>query len=146
MKTTKGSGTAFDDIQRINERLLPCIPSVRFVPEYPCEWEEIMKEYNESKPIIAWMWLSDNRDATGIRGCGHSVVIFDILPQGLICYNDPIHGVVSEDTGTFISKWEHEDVNRTLVKVKVGDRTQRDMSEYLIETIEGEEDEASNSR
>lgn len=80
VKTTKGSGTAFDDIQRINERLLPCIPSVRFVPEYPCEWEEIMKEYNESKPIIAWMWLSDNRDATGIRGCGHSVVIFDILP------------------------------------------------------------------
>jgi len=130
---TEGGGTSFDDIIRINEKLLTSEPSVEFAPKYPCEWEEIVEENTKGKPIIAWIWLSDNRG----HGCGHSVVIFDInVSEGVIYYKDPIHGDIEEDVGQFISKWEHEDVNKTLVKVKVGERVQRKIPEYAMEREE----------
>jgi hypothetical protein len=45
--------------------------------------------------------------------------------------------------GTFISKWEHQAVNRSLNRVEVGERAQRDLSEY---SIKFEEEEESNER
>jgi len=130
-----GGGTVFQDVVRINEALLSAEPSVEFIPEYPCDWKEIVEENEKGKPIIAWVWLSDNRG----HGCGHSVVVFEIdRSEGTIYYNDPAHGVIEEDIGKFISKWEHEDVNRSLIKVKVGERIQRKIPEYLKE-IEEEE-------
>jgi len=130
-----GGGTTFDDVTRINERLLASEPSVEFSPEYPCEWREIVEENEKGKPIIAWIWLSSDRASDNREhGCGHSVVIFDInVSEGVIYYNDPIHGNVDEDIGRFISKWEHEDVNKTLIKVKVGERVQRKIPEYAME-------------
>jgi hypothetical protein len=93
VRTEVGRGTSFDDIPRINTRLLPSIPSVRFYAEYPCAWDDIVKENNEGKPIIAWVWLPDSRDPSGERGCGHSVVITDLdLSLGEIYFNDPIRG------------------------------------------------------
>lgn len=50
-----GGGTTFDDVTRINEKLLPSEPSVEFSPEYPCEWKEIVEENEKRKPIIAWI-------------------------------------------------------------------------------------------
>jgi hypothetical protein len=144
IKTEAGRGTSFDDITRVNTRLLPSIPSIKFYAEFPCPWDNIIKENGEEKPIIAWVWLPNNRDPTGERGCGHSVVITDLdLSLGEIFYNDPLTGVCREDMGKFISKWEHEEVNRSLVRVEVGERAQRVLGEY---SIEFEEEEEPNER
>jgi hypothetical protein len=140
VKTEVGRGTSFDDIPRVNTRMLPSIPSLKFYAEFPCPWDDIIRENKEEKPIIAWMWLPNSKDPTGERGCGHSVVITDLdLSLGEIYYNDPIKGVCQEDMGKFISKWEHEAVNRSLIRVEVGERAQRDLSEYSIEFEKEEE-------
>lgn len=123
----RGKGTVFHDVAKINEELRTAIPSVEFVPGYPCDWKEILEENEKGKPIIAWLWLSDNRG----HGCGHSVVIFDVNPsEGSIHYNDPARGVTKEEIGKFISQWEQVDVNRSLIKVKVGEKIQREIVEY----------------
>jgi len=135
IRTEVGKGTVFHDITKINEMISSSLPSVDFVVEYPCEWDEIVEENENRKPIIAWIWLSDNRG----HGCGHSVVVFDIdRSEGVIYYNDPALGVVQEDIGKFISKWEDENVNSSLIKVRVGEKIQRKLPEYSIE-IEKEE-------
>jgi len=141
VRTQEGRGTTFDDIDRINQRLLPSIPSVKFCPEFPCEWSTVGKENREGRPIIAWLWIPDDRDPQRIRGCGHSVVITDLDESlGEVFYNDPLKGECKEDTGSFISKWEHEAVNRTLIRVEVGERKQREISEFAV----GYEDEEEN--
>lgn len=139
IKTIIGEGTSFDFIHEINARLLTSVPSVKFLAKFPCKWDEVIEENNEGKPIIAWIWLSDSRDPTGEKGCGHSVVITDIdVSLGEIFYNDPLKGLCKEDIGTFISKWEHEVVNQSLIKVEIEDRAQRYLPEYSEEVEEEE--------
>lgn len=124
---TEIGGTRWVNLTRINEALLTSFPSVEFVPEYPCDWKEVENENTKGKPIIVWIWLSDDRGL----GCGHSVVVFDIdRSEGVVHYNDPARGIIHEDIGTFISKWENENVNKSLIKVKVGERIQRKLPEY----------------
>lgn len=68
------------------------------------------------------------------------MVITDLdLPLGEIYYNDPLKGSCKEDMGSFISKWEHEEVNRSLVRAEVGERAQREMVEYSEKFEEEEE-------
>jgi len=133
IRTRKGRGTSFDTIKEINELLSGSEPSVEFFPEFPCEWEEVEEENDNRNPIIAWKWLSDNRGG----GTGHSVVVIDVNhDEGIIVYNDPLVGEKNEDVGSFISAWEDENVNRTLIKVRIGMKIQKKIPDYPIKAEE----------
>lgn len=51
VRAIPGRGTSFEDITRINARLLPSIPSVKFFAEYPCPWDDIVRENSERNPL-----------------------------------------------------------------------------------------------
>lgn len=138
VETEIGGGTLFHNVTLINERLISKKLYVRFVPRYPCDWKDIEDQNDRRKPIIAWIWLSGD---SGTRGCGHSVVIVDIdRSGGMIHYIDPARGEIVESIVEFISKWENENVNRSLYMVEVERREQTRITEYR------EEEEKSDER
>jgi len=132
---TDETGTELDDVSKINEKLLKATLSVKFEPKYLCALREIEDEIGEGKPVIVWVWLSDDRGG----GCGHSVVITDINRlEGVIGYNDPIFGEREEEIGTFMSRWDNININRILIKVKIEKRPQRLIPEYAERKVEEE--------
>jgi CRISPR/Cas system-associated endoribonuclease Cas2 len=59
------------------------------------------------------------------------VVIYDVNEStGEIYYNDPAQKPRCEDVASFISKWEDENVQRSLISVEVEKRKQTKIQEY----------------
>jgi len=120
MKTDAKSGgqTIIDNIPLVNELLTTRNFNIRFVPIYPCEWKSVLKENENGKPVIAWIWDPDKNDPN--IGTGHSVVITNVDKEnGIIFLNDPARGQISLDVVTFISQWENENVDKTLILLEI---------------------------
>ncbi|MGD0496207.1 MAG: C39 family peptidase [Candidatus Bathyarchaeia archaeon] len=116
-------GTSLDDVKKINDKLLKTVPSVEFVTEMNCSFFEIEKEILQGKPVIAWIKIPYS----------HSVVVTGLDTTLLIVYyNDPQRGKRQMEMGKFISCWG--EVDNTLIKVKVGEKLQRIMPEYVPKT------------
>lgn len=120
-------GTSLEDVKKINAKLLKTVPSIEFVAEMNCSFSEIEKEILQGKPVIAWVRIPFS----------HSIVVTGIDTTLLIVYyNDPQKGKRQMEMGKFISCWG--EVDNTLVKVKVGEKLQRIIPEYVGNTQQRE--------
>jgi len=130
--TKLGGGTEFKNISLINKIYTSKKYRITFNPQSPRSWSDIIEENKNQKPLIAWIWLSNDE---GTRGVGHSVVICDIdKSRGDIYYNDPAKKPMRrEDIASFISKWENENVNCAIITVEVEKRKQTQIPEYSKE-------------
>jgi hypothetical protein len=128
--TIMGRGTELKNVSRINELYNSKKYYVTFFPKHPCAWDEIVQENGKRKPLIAWVWLSND---DGSRGSGHAVVIRNIdEPRGEIYFNDPSkpEPMFSEDIPKFLSKWSDENVDYALVTFKVEEKNQTHLPDY----------------
>ena len=127
---TEIDGTYPEKITNLNKNkeVLKTIPSLEFEVELRTHsFSEIEDELEANRPVIAWVELSD---AKGIHKAAHSIVITGLERENhLIYYNDPMFGEKQEDIGTFMSRWEN--VDRILIKVKIGTKEQRILDEYV---------------
>jgi hypothetical protein len=125
---TTSDGTIFENVKLINsdERVLKAIPSIEIVAKYEHHvLNEIEEELSNGRPVIAWILPPEAVD----REMQHSIVITGIDKTGYkISYNDPIFGGREMSLGEFISCWDETD--RTLIKIKVGERIQRILDEW----------------
>jgi len=126
---TRGDGTLPQNVRNLNTDLnvLRAIPSLEFDVDLRMHTlSEIEEEIRANRPVIAWVELSD---AAGHK-CSHAVVVTGMDRQtDLIYYNDPMLGETQEEVGAFLSRWEN--VDRILIKVKIGKREQRLLDEYV---------------
>jgi len=124
---TKIDGTLPEKVKKLNTNLdvLRSIPSLEFDVDLKTHsFSEIEDEIKANRPVIAWIELSD-----GIHRCGHAVVVTGLdREKHLIYFNDPMFGEKQEEIGSFMSRWDNLD--RILIKVKIGKREQRLLDEY----------------
>ena len=122
-------GTPLENVERINEKLHKTVPSVEFVAELNCSFDEIRNEISQGKPVIAWVRIPYS----------HSVVVTGLNEEMLVIYyNDPQLGKKQIEMGRFISAWNSSD--NVLIKVKIGEKIQRIIPEYA-EKIEEKREE-----
>jgi predicted double-glycine peptidase len=122
-------GTELKNVRNMNEALEKAIPSVEFDVDFKShDFKEIEEELAKSRPCIAWLLVRE----TGSREYWHSVVIrgFDRRNQ-TVSVNDPQRGQMDMQTAQFIEEWEGTE--RTLIKLKVGEKIQRKLTEYMEE-------------
>jgi hypothetical protein len=120
-------GTALENVEKINERLLKANPSIEFVTEMNCSFSEIENEILQGKPVIVWF---ENPHP-------HSIVVTGFNKELLVLYyNDPFEGKTHIRMGEFISAWSKMD--NVLIRVKIGEKKQRIIPEY---TEKGERSE-----
>ena len=131
---TRVDGTLPENVRNLNTNLkvLRAIPSLEFDVGLMHSFSEIEEEIGANRPVIAWVELLE-----GIHRCAHAIVITGLdREKHLIYYNDPIFGEKEEEIGTFMSRWEN--VDRLLIKVKIGKREQRLLDEYVRREEKGE--------
>jgi len=120
-------GTTFENIKLINEKIMKAKPSLEFVAGSGHKYEEIVKELTEpnGRPVIAWITMPSPQG-----DFNHSIVITDVDEEKLlIYYNDPVYGKENMPLREFMDMWEAS--FRILIKVKIGEREQRDIREYI---------------
>jgi hypothetical protein len=133
---TKRDGTYPEKILQLNKvkEVMTAIPSIEF--EYEMKRHtigEIMEELNDKQPMIAWVTLMPGHKSA------HAVVITGLdMENRTVYYNDPIYGEQKDDLPSFLTRWEDQD--RTLIKVKIGKKTQR-----MLEEFEETKDSATQS-
>ena len=124
---TTPDGTDFNGVAAINKRLERVIPSVAFeVNERSYQFSDIETELAQRRPVIAWIFVSDDKGG----GCWHAAVItgYDRQNQA-ISLNDPMRGQISLTVQQFMAEWVKGD--QTLIRLMVGDRLQRKITEYM---------------
>jgi ABC-type bacteriocin/lantibiotic exporter with double-glycine peptidase domain len=122
-------GTTFENIELINELLLDAKPSLEFVAGSGHSFDEIKEELGEPNrlPVIAWITVPSPQGSFN-----HSIVITDIDEEKLIiCLNDPVYGKETMSIREFMQMWEQS--FRILIRIRIGERKQRLMKEYLKE-------------
>lgn len=128
VRTTR-DGTVFNNVNRINsnKEILRAIPSIEVTAKYEHHaLKDIEDEIQNGRPVIAWVQLPEG----STRNMSHSIVITDINRGGyVIYYNDPIFGEQQKNLGEFMDMWDRTD--RILIKVKVGEREQRLLDEWI---------------
>lgn len=118
-------GTEYGSIENINKLLEKSIPSVDFKRDASSrDWKSVQKDLQEGKPVILWIKC---RDQLG-HPYNHSVVVDGYINKKVL-YKDPLYGDMEEGIDTFLSKWDEMD--RYTIRVKVGERTERKITEYL---------------
>ncbi len=123
---TKIDGTDFPDIQEINEKLERPIPSLEFeVDDRSHQFREIEDALEHQCPAIAWLHFD-----TGEGECCHAAVVvgYDRVGQ-TIMLNDPLRGQITLTVGDFMGEWQRTE--QMLIRVKLGDRLQRRITEYF---------------
>lgn len=122
-------GTEFNSIEKINFLIEESIPSVEFKTDtsYP-SWDSIVNDLKDQKPVITWI---ECHDLLGIPFT-HSIVI-DGYSKNKVFYKDPLYGIIEENITSFLTKWDA--VDRYTIRVKVGERIERKLTEF----IKGEE-------
>lgn len=123
---TRQDGTYPEKVKNLNavKEVAATMPSIEFEYEMKRHTiDEIEEELNDKQPMIAWVTLmSGHRPA-------HAVVITGLeMETRMVYYNDPIYGKQKEDLPSFLTRWEDQD--RTLIKVKIGKKTQRMLEEF----------------
>lgn len=120
-------GTEYDAIENINKLIEKSIPSVEFKRDatYP-QWDSVVSDLEDGKPAIIWV---ECRDQLG-HPYFHSIVI-DGYMNNKVLYKDPLYGDREEGIDTLLPKWDAMD--RYTIRVKVGERTERKITEFLKE-------------
>jgi hypothetical protein len=128
---TQATGTDFMNVRKMNVKLEKTVPSVEFdVNPASRQFRDIEEELAERRPVIAWLYVTIDED-----GCYHAVVItgYDRTRQ-IIMLNDPMRGKIEQQVGQFMAEWQK--TGQMLIKLKVGKKVQRKLTEYLEEKAE----------
>lgn len=121
--TTVGGGTKFEKVSHINKKLLKSSREVAFQPDEGHNFEEITRELEQSRPVIAWL-IEGERHAFG-----HSVVITHYSKTTLkVHYLDPITGYHEKDVTVFMTQWQRQ--NNILIKLKISTRANHKIEEF----------------
>lgn len=124
---TKQDGTDFPDVEEINKRLEKTVPSLEFeVDDRSYQFREIEDELLQQRPVIAWLYV---RDVDGGSFRHAAVVTGDAKVDQKMMLNDPFRGQISIPVGDFMAEWQRTE--QMLIRVKLGDRLQRKMTEYF---------------
>ena len=109
-------GTTFDNIKNINEEFRKTRPSLEFVPGINHKIDDIKKEIEIGRPVIAWIMMPDpNGDYP------HSIVITGIDEDKLlIYYNDPVYGKETVSIREFTDMWDGN--FRVLIRIRIGEK------------------------
>jgi len=119
-------GTPLDGVQGLNSILNKTLPSIEFEGKIRCTLAEIEEDLEMEKPVFAWLKMP----------FPHSIVVTGLDKQTLtIYYNDPLKGKNKIEMGKFMSAWEALD--RVLIKVKIGEKLQRTMIDFIDDKTEG---------
>jgi predicted double-glycine peptidase len=119
------SGTSFEDIKRINEKLIKTKPSLEFVAGFNHKIEEIKEEIDNDRPVIAWVMMPSPQG-----DFRHSIVITEFDEDKLlIYYNDPVYGKENVPARKFMDMWG--ELFYILIKIKIGEKKQRKLEEYV---------------
>lgn len=130
---TKIEGTAPKDVENMNDYLSKAQPSVEFKTVFLSRFPEIIKELEEEEnPVIAWINCVEPPDMVW-----HAVVVTGFDPStNTVSFNDPDGATKKEEeVGKFIKKWG---VQARLVKVLIGKKQQRHISEWTTRAKKGE--------
>lgn len=120
-------GTPLDGVEGLNKLLEKSLPSVEFEYKFGCALSDIEKSLGASLPVIAWLKMPYS----------HSIVVTGIDKEKLkVYYNDPQKGKKQMEMGKFLSSWEALD--RVLIKVKIGEKVQRRMSDFIEKKQDGD--------
>ena len=119
------------NVRNINTALQRAIPSVEFtVDSRPHDFKEIERELARLKPVIPWLLVREPP-----REYEHTIVVtgYDRVNQQMARSNDPQRssGPSLMDVTQFIQEWEGTE--RTLIKLKVNQRVQRMITEWVGE-------------
>ncbi len=113
-------GTPLDGVEGLNKLLEKSLPSVEFEYKFGCTLSDIEKSLEGGLPVIAWLKMPYS----------HSIVVTGIDKEKLaVYYNDPQKGKKQMEMSKFLSAWESLD--KVLIKVKIGEKMQRRMSDYI---------------
>ena len=131
---TNRLGTQIQNFLLLNRHrmLRRAIPSLKFELDYSYpRFTVIVKELEANRPVIVYIDLSDE-----FHDFNHAVVVtgYDEATDA-VYYNDPMFGEKNEDQSWFIEKWEK--VDRVLVKIKIGEKLQRQLGSRNIVTQGG---------
>jgi hypothetical protein len=122
----KRDGTYPEKVLNLNKvkEVVTAMPSIEFEYEMKTHAiDEIEEELNDKQPMIAWVTLMKGKRSA------HAVVITGLdMETRTVYYNDPIYGQQEEDLPSFLTRWEDQD--HTLLKVKIGKKTQRILEEF----------------
>ena len=115
-------GTPLDGTKGLNSALEKAQPSIEFEDKIRSSLSEIEKELEQEKPVIVWLKIPFS----------HSVVVTGLSKETLTVYfNDPLKGKRELEMGKFLSAWEALD--KILIKVKIGEKVQRTMTDFIEE-------------
>jgi uncharacterized protein YvpB len=131
---TNPLGTPLDNVKLLNKnrKILKAVPSIEFKPKLGCTFDEITKELNNHRPVIAWLSASEI-----FKDLIHSVVITGVDEKKLLVhYNDPIYGSKEESMNEFLSRWSRSD--HVLIKLKIGRLLERKLDEFIRDVREDE--------
>jgi ABC-type bacteriocin/lantibiotic exporter with double-glycine peptidase domain len=127
--TKYGGQTIIDNVSLVNKLFETKRFCIKFIPKYPCEWKIAIDENLKGNPVIAWIWDSNKNEPE--KGTGHSVVITNINRDlGTVELNDPARGQRSVNIIEFISQWENENVNRTLILLQVERKVETKLQDF----------------
>ena len=127
---TLHNGTTLPNVLKINRALRRSIPSVEFSVDFnPHDFTEIVEELRVSRPVMPWLLRRE-----GERAYEHVVVVTGYDPvEQLVAVNDPQGGIPSAIGVTeFMDQWEGAD--RILIKLKVNQKIQRLITDWVEET------------
>ncbi len=127
---TRDNGTWQPNVRNINTALQRSIPSVEFTVDSKAhDFKEIEQELARSKPVIPWLLIHEPG-----RDYEHTIVVtgYNRVNQQ-IAVNDPMpsrsNGPSLMNITQFIEEWEATE--RTLIKLKVNQRVQRMLTEWV---------------
>lgn len=124
-----GGQTIIDNVPLVNGLFTTKRFNIKFIPKYPCDWKTVITENKKGNPVIAWIWDTEKNNPA--KGTGHSVVITNIDQElGILEINDPARGQRTVDTIEFISQWENENVNRTLILLQVDRKIETKLQDF----------------
>lgn len=127
---TRDNGTELPNVRNFNHALRHAIPSVEFVVDLRShDFGEIEYELARTRPVIPWLLMHEAG-----RDFEHTVVVtgYDRVNQRIMV-NDPRTGSGPSDMEVtrFIENWEGTE--RTLIKLKVNQKVQRMLTEWVEE-------------
>lgn len=112
-------GTALENVELINQKLINTFPSVEFVVD-TCSFSVLEQEIIGGQPVIVGLKMP----------YPHAVVVSGLDKENLIVYyNDPLKDSEKKmEMGKFLSAWNEQ--NNVAIKVKIGEKIQRIIPEY----------------
>jgi len=129
--THKLAGTIPENVELINQLLTESVPQIQFKSQISARFDEIRKELDERKPVIAWINIAQDKSDLA----RHSIVVIGYnLEKNEIYFVDPEmtvdNHVKNMDIGVFID--EKLGVEARIIKLIISQIGQKDLLGKIV--------------